>query len=122
MSAESGPGLRAVPDASDAPGDLDEARRETTGRRGRGRPWLALLLAIALVTVLLGYATERDRALELETRVEALDTELAATRESLEVQRRRMDIVRSHVSELADRISLLQQAVSEPTGSGAPGQ
>ena len=116
MSTEGPPELRAVPDEGlpEAPAEAPESNES---REGGG--WLKVILFLAVVVACLGYLYESQRARDLETRVEALQTDLQDARAEVRAHEERMQVVRAHVGDLAGRIQLLQQAVAEPGEPGA---
>jgi hypothetical protein len=104
--------LRAVdPVAPEPDPEASPAARE---HEARSAPWLVALLLAALLVVGVGFALERGRADALEGEVAALQGRLETAEGSLAVARSRMGVVRAHVADLASRIGLLQDALSEP--------
>ena len=124
MSADDRPDLRAVAggdtpviEREDSPSeifpeDAAELPQQKPQEKRGGRGWLTVLLILALGAACLGYFYEQQRARQFETRVVALQTELQEARQDLQAHEERMQVVRSHVEDLAGRIGLLQQAIA----------
>jgi cell division protein FtsB len=118
MSAESGRPLRVV-DREGAP-PPSRVRAEAGEEARPGRPWLLLLLLAVIAVLGFGYASERGRVSELEGEVAAVQARLAEAQATIEAAEQRMDVVRAHVSDLASRIGLLQEAVDSPLSASGP--
>ncbi len=120
-SGSAGPGLRAVPETAETPeASTSQSVAPSARRAGEAnrRPWILVLLLAAALVLGVGYVLERGRANALAGQVSSLESDLQTAQEGLRAANRRMGVVRTHVDDLAVRLGLLQEAVSE-TGETA---
>ena len=127
MSADPGSDLHIVSEegAGETPAPSSESRSEPLQKkpapqekRRKPLPWLAIVFAVIAAVMTLGYGIQRERATRLEDQnvelgraLDAAEMELTQARDRLAAAEARMEVVRGHVTDLAGRVQLLQEAV-----------
>ena len=106
-SVQSGP--RPIREGERAP--LSEQRLD--GPPSRTYRWVGIGLVVALVAALVLFTQQLQRAEQAEARVGSLEKQLVEAEFQILAQKAQMASVRVAVDDLASRIGVLQQVVSE---------